>query len=141
LAGKKVYCCRGGGIGMTNDPGKSIVALPSPLRDRIVALTENMDVDLGAEIDGDVALTINGWTILAHPLFLDQLENLTGAVEALKKKKPDQYQKNASTKLLEAFNKLVFQTIPSDPAATIYRQGSTLDAWRRLQALVSGKGR
>jgi antitoxin PrlF len=41
---------------MTNDPGKSIAALPSTLRDRIVALTENMDVDLDAEIDGDVAL-------------------------------------------------------------------------------------
>jgi antitoxin PrlF len=41
---------------MTNDPGKSVVALPSTLRDRILALTENMDVDLDAEIDGDVAL-------------------------------------------------------------------------------------
>ena len=31
-------------------------------------------------------LTISGWTILAHPLFLDQLEKLTGSVEALKAK-------------------------------------------------------
>lgn len=71
-------------------------------------------------------LTINGWTILAHPLFLDQLEKLTDAVEALKVKKPDEYQRNASTKLLAALNKLVFQTIPVDPTATVYRQGSTL---------------
>ncbi|WP_266064319.1 type II toxin-antitoxin system PrlF family antitoxin [Brucella intermedia] len=41
---------------MTKHPGKSIVALPTTLRDRIAALTENMDVDLDAEIDGDVAL-------------------------------------------------------------------------------------
>ena len=37
---------------MTKHPGKSIVALPTTLRDRIAALTENMDVDLDAEIDG-----------------------------------------------------------------------------------------
>jgi antitoxin PrlF len=41
---------------MARHPGTSIVALPSTLRDRIAALTENMDVDLDAEIDGDVAL-------------------------------------------------------------------------------------
>ena len=33
-------------------------------------------------------LAINGWTILAHPIFLDQLEKLTGSAEALKAKKP-----------------------------------------------------
>ncbi len=76
-------------------------------------------------------LTINGWTILAHPLFLDQLEKLVESVEALKAKKPDQYQKNANTKLLAALNKLVFQTIPADPTATVFRQGSTLGDGRK----------
>ncbi|ANA15320.1 hypothetical protein APT_10056 (plasmid) [Acetobacter pasteurianus NBRC 101655] len=71
-------------------------------------------------------LTINGWTILAHPLFLDQLEKLTDAVEELKKKKPNEYQKNANTKLLAALNKLIFQSIPADPTVTAYRQGTTL---------------
>ena len=71
-------------------------------------------------------LTINGWTILAHPLFLDQLEKLIDAVETLRAKKPDEYGKHANTKLLAALNKLVFQTIPADPTATAYRQGSTL---------------
>lgn len=71
-------------------------------------------------------LTINGWTILAHPLFLDQLQKLTEAVQMLRAKKPDGYQKNANTKLLAALNKLVFETIPSDPTASVYRQGSTL---------------
>lgn len=41
---------------MVRHPGKSIVTLPATLRDRIAALTGNMDVDLDAEIDGDVAL-------------------------------------------------------------------------------------
>ncbi len=41
---------------MAKHPGTSIVALPPTLRDRIAALTGTMDVDLDAEIDGDVAL-------------------------------------------------------------------------------------
>lgn len=87
-------------------------------------------------------ITINGWTILAHPLFLDQLEKLTDAVEALKAKKPDEYQSNASTKLLGALSKLVFQTIPADPAATVYRQGSTLgEAHKHWFRAKFGNGR
>lgn len=41
---------------MAEHPGTSIVTLPTTLRDRIAALTEGMDVDLDAEIDGDVSL-------------------------------------------------------------------------------------
>ncbi|WP_266064320.1 type II toxin-antitoxin system YhaV family toxin [Brucella intermedia] len=87
-------------------------------------------------------LTINGWTILAHPLFLDQLEKLVEAVEALKAKKPGDYQKNANTKLLAALNKLVFETIPADPTATVYRQGSTLgDGHKHWFRAKFGNGR
>lgn len=87
-------------------------------------------------------LTINGWTILAHPLFLDQLQRLVAAVELVKAKKPDDYEKNANTKFLAALNKLVFQTIPSDPAAAIYRQGSTLgEAHKHWFRAKFGNGR
>ena len=41
---------------MGRHPGTSIAALPTSLRDRVSALIEDMDVDLDAEIDGDVAL-------------------------------------------------------------------------------------
>lgn len=41
---------------MTRNPGDSIVALPSALRDRMAALVEDINVDLDAGIDGDVAL-------------------------------------------------------------------------------------
>ncbi|WP_087002090.1 type II toxin-antitoxin system YhaV family toxin [Rhizobium sullae] len=71
-------------------------------------------------------LVIDGWTILAHPLFLDQLEKLTHAVEALKAKDPEEYQKSANAKLLAALNELVFSKIPSDPTSNAYRQGKTL---------------
>jgi toxin YhaV len=87
-------------------------------------------------------LTINGWTILAHPLFLDQLEKLTETVEALKAKKPEEYRKNANTKLLAALNKLVFEAVPADPTATAYRQGSTLgDDYKHWFRAKFGNGR
>jgi toxin YhaV len=90
-------------------------------------------------------LTINGWTILAHPLFLDQLEKLTSTIEALKTKKPDEYQKNANAKLLAALNRLVLQTVPADPAdptAIVYRQVSTLgEAHKHWFRAKFGNGR
>lgn len=41
---------------MANHPGKSIIPLPASLLDRVNALVRNMDVDLDAEIEGDVAI-------------------------------------------------------------------------------------
>jgi toxin YhaV len=71
-------------------------------------------------------LTINRWAVLSHPLFLDQWERLIETAEALKTQKPEDYQKSADTKLLAALVELVTVTVPSDPTAAIYRQGSTL---------------
>lgn len=76
-------------------------------------------------------LTIQGWTILAHPLFLDQWEKLIAAVVTLQTKKPDDYQKSADAKLLAALVQLVSKTIPADPTAAHYRQGSTLGEDRK----------
>jgi len=70
--------------------------------------------------------TINGWTVLAHPLFLDQWEKLIEAGDALKAKEPDDYQKSADAKLLASLVQLVTVNVPSDPTASIYRQGATL---------------
>ena len=76
-------------------------------------------------------ITVNGWTLYAHPLFLDQLEKLTKAVERAKKKNPKDYRKSANTKLLAAIRKLAFEDIPVDPAHPEYRQGGTLGAKRK----------
>lgn len=71
-------------------------------------------------------LTVNGWTLFAHPLFLDQLEALIAQVEKLRAKDPKGYvQKNAS-KRLAAITQLVLEVIPQDPVRADYRQGSTL---------------
>ncbi|MCF1484371.1 MULTISPECIES: type II toxin-antitoxin system YhaV family toxin [Rhizobium/Agrobacterium group] len=74
---------------------------------------------------------IHGWTVLAHPLFLDQLEKLTASVEALALKKPHDYQDSANAKLLAALVELVFDKVPQDPMSPAYIQGNTLGTKRR----------
>ncbi len=74
---------------------------------------------------------INGWTVRAHPLLLDQLEKLTATVGHLARKDPETYRNNANTKLLAALQSLLFDKIPQDPTATSYVQGNTLGTTRR----------
>jgi len=71
-------------------------------------------------------MLIHGWTVFAHPLFLDQLEALTRQVESLKRKDPVGYTKKNATKRLIAITKLAFDVIPQDPARAEYRQGASL---------------
>ena len=72
------------------------------------------------------SLVINGWTIFAHPLFLDQLELLSQQVEAFRQKDAIYFVKKNATKRLAAIAKLAFEVIPQNPARAEYRQGSTL---------------
>lgn len=71
-------------------------------------------------------LTINGWKIYAHPLFLNQVEELIATVENLRQKNPDTYASKNATKRLAAIAKLAFEVIPLDPTRPEYRQGKTL---------------
>ena len=71
-------------------------------------------------------LVINGWSIFAHPLFLDQLDILIKQVEALREKDPAGYGRKNASKRLAAIAKLAFEIIPQDPARAEYRQGNTL---------------
>jgi toxin YhaV len=74
----------------------------------------------------DDTLAINGWTVYAHPLFLDQLEAIIVSVENARKKDPKGYKKKRAAKLLSAVLKVAFEDIPSDPTRYNYRQGGTL---------------
>jgi toxin YhaV len=74
----------------------------------------------------EAPLEIDGWTIYAHPLFLDQLEALVAEVENAKKRDPAGYKKKRAAKLLAAILKVAFEDIPSDPTRAAYRQGDTL---------------
>jgi toxin YhaV len=69
---------------------------------------------------------INEWNIFAHPLFLNQFEELLTQVEHLRQKYPQEYKKKNATKRLSAIAKLAFDVIPQDPTRSDYRQGNTL---------------
>jgi toxin YhaV len=71
-------------------------------------------------------LTINGWTIYAHPLFLDQLERLVQAVERDQKNDPKNYTKKPNAKLLKSVSTIALERIPQDPTDKRYRLGDTL---------------
>lgn len=73
-----------------------------------------------------VPVVVNGWTVFAHPLFLDQLDVLIAQVEALRKKDPAGYTRKNASKRLAAIAKLAFEVIPQDPGRSEYRQGGTL---------------
>ena len=68
----------------------------------------------------------HGWTLHAHPLFLDQVERLLAAVERAKRSDPAGWQGNADTRLLAALRALILDRIPRDPLAPAFRQGNTL---------------
>lgn len=69
---------------------------------------------------------VNGWTLYAHPLFVEQVASLEKKVKALKAKNPTGYSKKNDAKRLAAINKLAFEIIPQDPTKPEYRQGKTL---------------
>ncbi len=74
----------------------------------------------------DPPLVIKGWSIFAHPQFLDSFESLVAQVERLRTKYPKGYTVKNSTKRLAAIVKLAFEIIPQDPTRPEYRQGATL---------------
>ena len=80
-------------------------------------------------------LTVNGWSIYAHPLFIEQLEALVGEVEQLRAADPAGYRQKKKTKLLAAIYKMAFEVIPQNPADHSFWQGNTLGSayrhWHR----------
>lgn len=71
-------------------------------------------------------LILNGWIILAHPLFIEQLELLTSEVEEIQARDPVNFGSKKSTKKLAAIKYLALEKIPADPTLVEYRQGTTL---------------
>jgi len=71
-------------------------------------------------------IVVNGWSIYAHPVFLDQLEGLIGEVEDRKRRDPDSYKEKNCSKRLAAVLKAVTEAIPANPVAPVFRQGGTL---------------
>lgn len=76
-------------------------------------------------------LVVNGWSIYAHPLFLDQLEGLIEEVEGRKARDPKTWRKKNCTKRLAAILKLITEVVPADPGAPAFRQGDMLGEARK----------
>jgi toxin YhaV len=75
------------------------------------------------------SVEVLGWTTLAHPLFLTQIENLISAAEAERSGRTAAPGPN--TKLLGHLLDLAFDKIPRDPGNPIFRHGGTLGKDRR----------
>jgi toxin YhaV len=73
-------------------------------------------------------LVVNGWTILLHPLFLEQVATLVRETQRARDKDPGGYKRRNATKRLAAVLKLGFHDIPQDPTSRAWLQGSTLGA-------------
>lgn len=79
----------------------------------------------------EAPLVVNGWSIYAHPVFLDQIEALMAEVEARMRRDPANYAKKNAAKRLAAILKVVTEVIPADPSAAQFRQGDTLGEERK----------
>ncbi len=80
---------------------------------------------------------VNGWTLLAHDCFLEQLYKLKAAADRAYENNPAGAENNASVKLFQAVSTLIMKNIPDDPSHAKYRQGKTLGKehtlWRRAK--------
>ena len=73
----------------------------------------------------------DGWQLLAHPLFLDQVEALMASVTRAKQTGVPGWESKSSPKLFEFIRALILDRIPRDPLAPEFRQGNTLGRDRR----------
>lgn len=71
-------------------------------------------------------LSIHGWTVFTHPLFLDRLEALIDEVEVLQQRDPVGYLKKSAAKRLKAIRRLAFDIIAQAPNNPDYRLVGTL---------------
>ena len=60
-----------------------------------------------------------------------QLDRLMASVERAQRNDPAGWRHKADAKLLATLNELMFERIPRDPLAAIYRQGNTLGKTHR----------
>ena len=70
-------------------------------------------------------LVVNGWSLFAHPLFLDQVAELSAKVTDLRVANPEGYRGKNVTKRLAAITKLILEEIPANPSDPKFRQGHT----------------
>jgi len=68
----------------------------------------------------------HGWTLIAHPLLLDQIDKLATSAERAKKANPAGWRTNANVRLLRSIGQVMRERVPHDPLSPEFRQGNTL---------------
>ncbi len=81
-----------------------------------------------------MALVVNGWTLLYHPVFGDRYAALRDEARRLKPQLPaDDYIQHPTVKLAAAVHRLITQIVPTDPDAPEYRLRGALAKSRRAK--------
>ena len=71
-------------------------------------------------------LQSHGWTLIAHPRLLDQIDKLAASAERAKKADPTGWRNNANVKLLRTIGEVMRERVPHDPLSPEFRLGNTL---------------
>jgi toxin YhaV len=78
-----------------------------------------------------------GWLLIAYPKFLDNFSSLSNEASKIIDSGKSGALNHPKVKLMAALDRLVFEIIPSDPAASKFLLGNTLGpkhrAWRRAK--------
>lgn len=79
----------------------------------------------------------NGWLLLTHPEFDSQFSKWENDVRRLIQKHPNNFETLPKVKRFASLQKLVFETIPENPARETFVLGNTLGtenrSWRRAK--------
>ena len=81
-------------------------------------------------------MKINGWTILFHPLFNDQWQQLLHQVKSLRSRLPiENFVRHPQVKLFKALTVGIEEKIPTDPKASYFALKKPLDKYSRLKKM------
>ena len=81
-------------------------------------------------------MKINGWTILFHPLFNDQWQQLLNLVRSLRSRlSQEDFVQHPQVKLFKALTVGIEEKIPNDPLASYFALRKPLDKYSRLKKM------
>ena len=79
----------------------------------------------------------SGWNLFKFRPFAQRLKALTQDVASLAQSDPEGYKQHPKTKLLASVYRSISETVPANPADTVFRLGHTLGRqngnWRRIK--------
>ena len=81
-------------------------------------------------------MKINGWTILFHPLFDDQWQQLLNLVKSLRSRlSQEDFVQHPQVKLFKALTVGIEEKIPNEPLASYFALRKPLDKYSRLKKM------